>query len=413
MIDLHHLRRNFADVSRAILKKEPAAQIAQLHELDTELRRLTSDVEDLRKQKNELAAQGSRGFTEELRARSKEVGANLKAAEASLNEVATAFRTLALNIPNPAMPEIPEGGKEANRVVETKGKKPIFSFTPQNHLELNKNLGWFEFEATARMSSSQLVSFKGDGVKLVYALTRMMLRHNVAHGYEPVIPPVLINRQALQNSSHLPKFDGDFYAMPEDGLALIPTAEAPLTNLYADTILESAKLPIRQTAWTSCFRREAGGYGSQERGMIRVHQFDKVELYSIVQPDQAPGELDHMVSCATSFLDLLGLHYQVSLLAAQDCSFASAKTFDIEVWLPGQDSYYEVSSCSNCTDFQARRSGIRYRPGVDEKPQLCHTLNASSLALPRLIVALVESYQQEDGSVVLPEVLVNEMNALW
>jgi len=217
----------------------------------------------------------------------------------------------------------------------------------------------------------------------------------------------------MYNASNLPKFEGDFYEIAGEDLCLIPTAEVNLTNIYANRIFDVNQLPSRMTAWTSCFRREAGTYGSTERGLIRIHQFEKVELYSIVEPEKANDELDFMVSCAENILTQLGLHYRVSLLATQDCSFASSKTFDIEVWLPGQDRYYEVSSCSNCTDFQARRAQIRYRKSAEAKPSLANTLNASSLALPRLMVALMENYQQADGSVTLPKVLTDLMNDLW
>ena len=223
----------------------------------------------------------------------------------------------------------------------------------------------------------------------------------------------MVNEKALTNSGNLPKFRGDFYSMPDDGLSLIPTAEVSLTNIHANQILELQRLPIRYTAWTSCFRREAGSYGAEERGLIRIHQFEKVELYSICEPEKSNEELELMTSCAQDLLKQLGLHYRVSLLAAQDCSFSSSKTFDIEIWLPGQKAFYEVSSCSNCTDFQARRAKIRYREENKTKPTLVHTLNGSSLALPRLMVALMEQYQQKDGSIVLPKVLQDAIDKLW
>ena len=288
-----------------------------------------------------------------------------------------------------------------------------FNFSSKNHLELNEKLGWFDFEVAAAMTGTQFVFYKKDAVKLMYALTRMMLQNNVKHGFEPVIPPFLVNRQALVNASNLPKFEGEYYSVAEEDLNLIPTSEVSLTNLYAHKILPAASLPVRHTAWTSCFRREAGGYGSLERGLIRIHQFEKVELYSICKPEDSNQELERMVLAAEEILLQLGLHYRVMLLAAEDCSFGSARTYDIEVWLPGQDRYYEVSSCSNCTTFQARRSGIRYRESVDDKPQYAHTLNASSLAIPRLMVALIECYQQEDGTIKFPPVLVEMMQELW
>ena len=264
-----------------------------------------------------------------------------------------------------------------------------------------------------QMSGAQFVFYKTLGTKIIYALTRMMIKNNVKFGFEPVIPPTLVLEKSLYNSGNLPKFQGDFYEIKDEGLCLIPTAEVGLTNMYANQILATDSLPLRNTSWTSCFRREAGGYGSTERGLIRIHQFEKVELYSICKAEDSNQELEHMVQCAEILLQTLGLHYRVSLLAAQDCSFSSARTYDIEVWLPGQDRYYEVSSCSNCTDFQARRSAIRHRKNNDEKPTLAHTLNASSLALPRLMVALMENYQQADGSIKLPAVLQEAMDEVW
>jgi seryl-tRNA synthetase len=240
-----------------------------------------------------------------------------------------------------------------------------------------------------------------------------MLKNNVKYGFEPILPPYLVTEKALYNSGNLPKFRGDYYEIPAHNLCLIPTAEVSLTNMYANKILQTKQLPLRMTAWTSCFRSEAGAYGALERGLIRIHQFEKCELYSICEPETSNKELDMMVSCGENILQMLGLHYRISLLATQDCSFPSAKTLDIEVWLPGQQQYYEVSSCSNCTDFQSRRAQIRYRSNNDEKPKLVHTLNASSLALPRLMVALMETYQQIDGSIILPKALQKEMDLLW
>ena len=237
------------------------------------------------------------------------------------------------------------------------------------------------------------------------------VKNNIEFGYEPVLPPYLVNDKSLEVSGNFPKFKDQVFAIEEDGLYLTPTSEVNLANLYRDKILNVEQLPIRLTSWTSCFRREAGTYGSSEHGLIRIHQFEKVELFTICKPDNSSEELDRMLKCAEAILKKLGLHYRISLLAAEDCSFPSAKTYDIEVWMPGQNTYYEVSSCSNCTDFQARRGQIRFRREEGGKTQLVNTLNCSSLALPRLIVALMETYQQPDGSIKLPEVL--KEYSLW
>lgn len=413
MIDLNRLRENQEQVKNLIFKKEPKFDIDGLIAKDKELREVRVVVEELRKDRNNISAQASKGLTDELRLRSAEIGKKIKEHEARLTALEAQFNELALACPNIPQEDLPEGGKEANKVVRTIGQKPTFSFQAKNHVELNEKLKWFEFESAAAMSGAQFVLYREMGTKLIYGLTRLMIKNNVKHGFEPIIPPYLVTEQALVNASNLPKFRGDFYEIQADGLCLIPTAEVSLTNIYANHIFGPNELPRRMTSWTSCFRREAGGYGSLERGLIRIHQFEKVELYSISQPEASNEELERMVACAEALLKELGLHYQVSLLAAQDCSFPSARTYDIEVWLPGQNRYYEVSSCSNCTDFQARRAAIRYRETAESKPKLTHTLNASSLALPRLMVALMEIYQQPDGSIKLPKVLEEAMANLW
>lgn len=413
MIDLNRLRQEPEVVKALILKKEPKFNMQGLIDVDVQFRLAKTELEALLKERNLLAKQGAAGITSEVRQKSIDLSKAIKSKEVELIEIENHFNLLALACPNIPQEDIQAGGKEENLAVKTVGQKPEFNFAIKNHMQLNEKLGWFDFEVAAQMTGTQFVFYKKEAVKLMYALTRMMLQNNVKHGFEPVIPPFLVNRQALVNASNLPKFEGDYYTVAGEDLNLIPTSEVSLTNLYADKILSAANLPIRHTAWTSCFRREAGGYGALERGLIRIHQFEKVELYSICKPEDSNQELERMVLAAEDILNQLGLHYKVMLLAAEDCSFASARTYDIEVWLPGQDRYYEVSSCSNCTSFQARRSGIRYRESADDKPQYAHTLNASSLALPRLMVALMETYQQEDGTIKFPPVLVKMMQEVW
>lgn len=411
MISLELLRSNFAEIKRALNRKEPKFDVDQLAALDKSVRAINQEVEELRKTKNDLAAQAKSGLTDQLRARSVEVGQTLKNKEAELEVVQQAFRKLYLECPNIPEAIVPDGNKESNLPVKTFGVKPTFDFEIKNHVELNKKLNWFDFEAAVRMTGSRFVFYQNEAVDLVYALTMFMLKNNRKHGFSPFIPPFVVNELSLETASNFPKFRDQVYEIGADGLYLTPTAEVNLTNLYRDHIFSNAsELPKRMTAWTSCFRREAGTYGTTEQGLIRIHQFEKVELYTICEPKDSSEELDRMLACAEDILQQLGLHYRVSLLAAQDCSFASAKTFDIEVWMPGQGAYYEVSSCSNCTDFQSRRGKIRYRD-QENKTILAHTLNCSSLALPRLIVALMETYQQPDGTIAIPEVLKKE--GLW
>jgi len=413
MIDLALLRENREKIRNLILKKEPSFDIDKLIILDEQVRDLRAAVEVLRKQRNDISKKASGGLSEELRHHSIEVSKELKIKEKLLEELEVDFKNLALTCPNLLKEEVQDGGKENNKAVKVFNVKPSFNFEFKNHMELNKTLGWFDFDSAAKIAGSNFVLYKKDSVKIIYALTQLMLKNNAKYGFEPVLPPYLAKTKSLVNSSNLPKFAEDVYSLPADDLCLIPTAEVSLTNIHADSILHAADLPIRYTAWTSCFRREAGGYGATERGLIRIHEFEKVELYSICHPNNSDKELEYMVECAENILQLLGLHYQISLLAAQDCSFASAKTYDIEVWLPGQNRYYEVSSASNCTDFQARRAGMRFKESATSKTELVHTLNTSSLALPRLMIALMETYQQPDGSIKLPLVLQEICDNLW
>lgn len=407
MIDLGLLRENRNRIVALLEKKDPSYNVRLLADLDEEVCAVRSEVESLRCEKNQLAKEARGGITPELRERSVLIGEKLKVKEIELDALEAQFQDLYLHCPNIPEDDIPVGNKEANVVVKTEGVKPEYNFSVKNHLELGKQLGWFDFEAAARMTGANFALYKGDAVKLLYTLTMLMLKNNIKHGFNPILPPYLVNERSLVVASNFPKFKDQVYEVEKDNLYLTPTAEVNLANLYREHIFAVDELPVRMTSWTSCFRREAGAYGSTERGLIRIHQFEKVELYTICEPDNSNAELERMLVCAEDLIKQLGLHYRVSLLAGQDCSFASAKTYDIEVWLPGQNAYYEVSSVSNCKDFQARRGLIRYKE-LSGKPHLVHTLNGSSLALPRLMVALMEVYQQADGSIVLPDVLKKE-----
>ncbi len=411
MISLELLRTNTAQVKKALQEKEPKFDVDKLIALDEQLRVIKLNVEQLRQTKNELAAQAKSGVTQELREQSIQLGLALKTQEIDLDVKQAEFDKLYLECPNIPDETVPTGNKESNKVVKEYGKKPEFNFPIKNHVELGKKLEWFNFEAAVTMTGARFVLYQNEAVNLVYALTMFMLKNNAKYGYKPFLPPYLVNEKSLEVASNFPKFRDQVYSVTADNLYLTPTSEVNLTNLYRDHIFSNAQeLPKRMTAWTSCFRREAGTYGATEQGLIRIHQFEKAELYTICTPEESIKEQERMLECAENILQQLGLHYRVSLLAGQDCSFASARTYDIEVWMPGQGAYYEVSSISNCTDFQARRGKIRYRD-EQNKTQLVHTLNGSSLALPRLMVALMEVYQQPDGSIKLPKVLLKE--GLW
>lgn len=408
MIDLNLLRKNPQHVINLLHKKDPSFDVQRLYELDQQVQALKAHIESLRQQKNELADRAKTGVTQEIRESSITIGSKLKEQEQALKELEPMFKELWMHAPNLPFDDIPEGNKESNKVIKTVGEKPTFSFDVKNHVELGNALGWFDFEAAALMSGNNFALYKGDAVKLMYSLASLMFKHNIKQGYTPILPPYLVNERSLEVASNFPKFKDQVYEVTADKLYLTPTSEVNLTNLYRDHIFAAQDLPVRMTSWTSCFRREAGSYGSHERGLIRIHQFEKLEIYTMCTPETAAQEHERILSCAEDILNQLGLHYRISLLAAQDCSFASAKTYDIEVWLPGQKQYYEVSSCSNCTDFQARRGQIRYRKTAESKTELVYTLNSSSLALPRLMVALMETYQQPDGTIKLPEVLLNQ-----
>ncbi len=407
MIDLRLLREEPQKTIDLIKKKDPAFDGQRLYVLDEKVRTVRQEVETLRNKKNELSKAARSGVTQSIKKQSLQISSQLKTQEQKLHNVETDFQNLYMACPNLPETDVPDGGKENNKVIKTVGEQPSLSFEAKHHVDLTEALGWIDFRTAAKLAGSNFALYKGETVKLIYALAMFMLKNNIAHGYDPVLPPVLVNEKSLEVSGNFPKFKDDVYSIPEDKLYLTPTSEVNLANMYRDHIFEQGTLPVRMTSWTSCFRREAGTYGAHERGLIRIHQFEKVELFTICEPQNSSKELDQMIACAETILQKLDLHYKISLLAAQDTGFQAAKTYDIEVWLPGQKQYYEVSSSSTCTDFQARRGLIRYKT-KDKKNNLVHTLNGSSLALPRLMVAIIETYQQADGSISIPDILRNE-----
>lgn len=408
MIDLNLLRENPELFTTILKKKDPHFDVALLISLDKKVRSIRSDVENMRSQKNELAKKGREGITPELRAQSAEISEQLKNKENELIDVEQSFQQLYLMCPNLPHDSVPVGTVADNLIERYNGAKPTYNFALKNHVELSEKLGWLDFEAATKLAGANFALYKGDGVKLLYGLAMFMLKHNNKHGFNYVLPSVLLNEKSLEVTGNFPRFKDQAFAVPGDDLFLTPTSEVNLTNMYRDQIVMKRDLPIRMTAFTSCFRREGGGYGANERGLIRMRQFEKVELVSICAPEESWNEHERMLACAEEILQKLGLHYRILVLATQDMSFSSAKTYDIEVWCPGQNEYKEIASVSNCTDFQARRGMIRFKDKQDDKAQLAHTLNGSSLALPRLMVALMETYQQPDGSIQLPEILKNE-----
>jgi seryl-tRNA synthetase len=415
VIDVRRLRSD-PDGSRASLARRGdagvLAQLDRILELDQRRRVLLTRTEALKAERNAASDEVARRKqnrepADELLVRLKASGDEVKALDAALREIDADLDAAVLLVPNFPLASVPDGDASANRVLRSWGEPRSFGFTPRPHWEIAASLGILDLPAGATLTGSGFPVFRGAGARLVRALASFMLElHTREHGYEEIAPPYLVNRATMTGTGQLPKFAEELYAIPLDDLFLIPTAEVPLTNLHRDAILDRARLPIGYCAWTPCFRREAGAHGKDTRGLIRVHQFDKVELVRFVAPEQSEAEHERITREAESVLQRLGLAYRVVELAAGDTGHASARTFDLEVWAPGVGSWLEVSSASTFTDYQARRANIRYRPAPGAKPEFVHTLNASGVAFPRCIVALLESGQQADGSVRLPDALV-------
>jgi seryl-tRNA synthetase len=389
--------------------------------LDAQRRAVIGEVEQLRHDQRmageEIARRGrAREDASALKAEMKAVSERIGSLEARLEEAEAGLRDVLLQAPNLPDASVPDGRDEKAAVeVRRVGEPPVLAFKPKAHWELGPELGILDFERAAKISGARFAVAWGAGARLERALGQLMLDlQTQERGYTEVLPPYLVTAETLTGTGQLPKFEGDLFKTRagDRDLYLIPTAEVPLTNLHRDEILEAFDLPRKYAAWTPCFRSEAGSYGKDVRGLIRQHQFHKVELVKLTTPETSMAELEGMVADAEEVLKRLGLPYRVVMLAAGDMSFASAKTYDIEVWLPGQQAYREISSISNCTDFQARRATLRYRPEPKGKPRFVHTLNGSGLAVGRTLVAVLENYQQEDGSVLIPPALQPYMNGL-
>jgi seryl-tRNA synthetase len=384
--------------------------LARTEALEQERRRLVQAVEERKAKRNvvsqEVGRRKRRGEeADALMEESRVLGAEITALDAELAGAQGRLDALLMEIPNIPLAEVPDGGEEHNRVVRSWGApRPTAGVAP--HWETASRLGLIDFERGAKISGSGFVVYRGQGARLVRALMQFMLdTHTREHGYEEVWVPVVVTRETMTGTAQLPKFEDDMYAVGEGEGFLVPTAEVPVTNLYRGEILEATELPRSFAAYSPCFRREAGSAGKDTRGVLRMHQFDKVELVRYAVPESSDAELELLTGHAETILQRLGLAYRVVLLASGDTGFASAKTYDLEVWAPGVGTWLEVSSCSNFGDFQARRLDLRYRPGRGEKPRLVHTLNGSGLAFPRVIAALLEHGLQPDGSVLLPDAL--------
>ena len=422
MLDIKLLREQPDLVRRRLATRGAGdeAQVDELLRLDEQRRKSLAEVEALKAQRNRvskeigsLMGQKKLDEAEAKKKETRELGDRISILDKQAAEFETARQQLMLRLPNLPHESVPLGKTaEDNPVVRIHGEKPAFSFQPKSHLELCEKLKLVDFTRAAKLSGSGFVLYTNHGAKLERALIQFMIElHTTEHGYTEVSPPLMVGPQCLEGVGQFPKFADQYYAVQEGldastlgKLYLIPTAETPVANIHREEILPERELPIHYCAYTPCFRGEAGAAGVGSRGMIRVHQFDKVELIKIVKPEESPAEHEKMVANAERVLQLLGLHYRVVLLCTGDMSFASVKTYDIEVWAPGQGSYLEVSSVSNCEDFQARRMNLRFKTENGEN-KFAHILNGSGTALPRLFVALVESCQQPDGSVMIPPAL--------
>lgn len=414
MLDLKKIRENPEAIEKQLRRRDPDVSLKEIVTLDDKLRARKSSLDDMRNKLNTASTEIGRRkkageSADDLIKEMSSLSDQIKAAENEEKELQSELFKRLSYLPNMPHPSVPTDMNKANNVVVRQwGEKVEFPFPFKNHLELSKGLGILDFERGAKVAGSQFPLYVGWGALLEQALLMFMLHTNSSKGYKPILPPYLINEQTMFASGNLPKFADQLYRCRDDDFFLLPTSEVPLTGLHRDEILDEDRLPIRYTSTTSCFRREAGTYGSEERGLVRVHQFNKVEMYKIVTPETSYDELEALVADAEDLCKRLNLHYRTSLLVTGDIGNQSAKTYDVEVWLPGQDSYYEVSSCSNCEDYQARRGNIRSRPGGSAgkgKLRFPHTLNGSGLATSRLMVCILESNQREDGSVVVPEAL--------
>lgn len=411
MFDIKLIRDNPETVRKSLAAKGAKADLASLLGQDQTQRRLMAELERLRGQKNAANDEIGRLIRErkdpkEKIVSMKAVSSQIDALELQVRQVQSQINAVLIGIPNLPHESVPVGGVGQNKEVRRWGEPKQFDFKPETHIEIAERLGIIDFKRGAKIAGSHFILFKREGARLERALYNFMLDvHTRDHGYIEVFPPFLVNREAMTGTGQLPKMEEDMYHLERDDLFLIPTAEVPVTNIHRDEILREDDLPICYTAYTACFRREAGSYGKDTRGLVRVHQFDKVEMVKFVKPGDSYDELEKLVADAERVFQLLGLPYRVVLLASGDLSFAAAKCYDIEAHAAGMDKWLEVSSCSNFEDFQARRANIRFKGRGTTKPALVHTLNGSGLALARTMAALLENYQTKEGDVLIPEVL--------
>jgi len=406
MLDLKFIRDNTELVREAISRRKDSAPLDEILALDAERRENITELEELRRARKEAARD-----KESAAEKGREIRNRIKELEDAGRNLDEKLRELLLQVPNIPQASVPVGTSEEDNVVARSwGEPKNFGFTPTPHWELGEKLGIIDFDRGVKLSGSRFYLLKGMGARLQRALITLMLElHTKEHGFQEIYPPYMVKRETMTGSGNLPKFADNLYHDEEDDLWFVPTAEVPLTSLHRDEIIPPGKLPFYYAAYTACFRREKMSAGKDTRGIKRGHQFDKVELYKLVEPETSNDELDKMMAAAEAVCRKLNLPYRILELCTADLGFSSTKSYDIELWAPGCNEWLEVSSCSNCGDFQARRANVRYRPEADAKPQFVHTLNGSGLALPRVLIAVMENYQRADGSIAVPEALQHFM----
>lgn len=418
MLDMKFIRDHLDQVEQRLASRGGEQSLTGFRQLDERRRRLLTESESLKALKNsvseEIAKVKDKSQVQDKIAEMKSVSSRIKTLDDELKLVEEELQNLLLTIPNLPHASTPVGrSEEDNLIVRSWGTRPDFDFEPKNHWEIGEQLGILDFERAAKITGARFSLSKGAGARLERALISFMLDlHTTEHGYTEVLPPFMVNRASMTATGQLPKFEEDLFKLVDPDFLLIPTAEVPVTNIHRDEILKRSDLPISYTAYTPCFRREAGSHGKDTRGLIRQHQFNKVELVKFVHPAEAEAELEKLTGHAERVLQLLELPYRVVALCSGDIGFSACKTYDLEVWLPGPGTYREISSCSSFGDFQARRSGIRFREDDKSRPEFVHTLNGSGLAIGRTLVAILENYQQADGSVVIPQTLRPYMGGL-
>lgn len=411
MLDIRMIRSNPDEVKRRLARRKKEYKIDELLVIDEERRKLLVLVEELKSKKNKVSEEvaklkRAKQDAEALIAEMKTVGEQIKGYDDKVKELDQKLEDLILTFPNLPNEDIPDGVSEAdNKEIRRFSEPTRFEYEPKAHWDIGEDLGILDFATAAKVTGARFTFYKGLGARLERALISFMLDTHNEHGYTEILPPFMVHRRSMQGTGQLPKFEEDAFKVTGTDYFMVPTAEVPVTNMYREEILEADRLPIYHTAYTACFRAEAGSAGRDTRGLIRQHQFNKVELVKFVHPDTSYEELEKLTADAERILQLLKLPYRVVCLCAADIGFSAAKTYDIEVWMPSYNRYVEISSCSNFEDFQARRADIKFRPAPKEKPRFLHTLNGSGLAIGRTVAAILENFQQPDGTVIIPEVL--------